>query len=148
MPLMVHVGVPNFGMGDLIRPTGERVIAVLSGLINFTKFREEKLPAYEECLVQSEELMDGKYRLQQENKDLIQKINAIKFIHYLINLIINIRLMRVEEEPRAEGFRVANIKLQTELRDAKKLKDKTISALEAYKKQKEELVDRCVILLP
>lgn len=53
IPLMGHVGVPGFNMGDLIRPTSDRVTGILSGLINFTRFRNEKLTAYEECLEKS-----------------------------------------------------------------------------------------------
>lgn len=50
---MQNVGVPAFNMGDLIRPTADRVIGILSGLINFTRFREEKLNAFNECLQQT-----------------------------------------------------------------------------------------------
>ncbi len=50
---MHHIAMDTFSLSDLIRPEPLRVIAILSGLINFTKFREERLAQFEECTVQS-----------------------------------------------------------------------------------------------
>ena len=91
---MQHAWFPSFSLSDLIRPEPKRVFVILSCLINFTKFREERLGLYEECTVQSvrlkfnsfhlivlqEELMKTKLKLEQANHELSEKISAIKWV--------------------------------------------------------------------
>ena len=44
---MQVVGISDFNLGDIIRPEPPRLRKVLSGIINFMKFREDKMDVYE-----------------------------------------------------------------------------------------------------
>lgn len=50
---MNTVQVPDFSMKDVYKPTPERTILCLSAVINFVKFREEKLLQYSQCAAES-----------------------------------------------------------------------------------------------
>lgn len=47
--LMSKVGVESFSIRDLIRPEAPQVRRILSAIINFAKFREERMSVYEQC---------------------------------------------------------------------------------------------------
>ncbi len=51
--LLHQVGVERFCLRDLLKPEPKRVQAILSALINFCKFREERLYIFEECTSKS-----------------------------------------------------------------------------------------------
>lgn len=45
--LMTEVGIDDFSIRDLIKPEAGRVKKILSAVINFAKFREERMPVFE-----------------------------------------------------------------------------------------------------
>lgn len=50
---MNKIGVSNFSLKDIIKPTRKRLIVFLSELINVIKFRELMLEGYQSCLQES-----------------------------------------------------------------------------------------------
>lgn len=48
MRLMHASGVHDFSLKDIQKPEYKRVVKIFSAVINFAKFREEKVGAYEE----------------------------------------------------------------------------------------------------
>ncbi|KIY97422.1 Kinetochore protein nuf2, partial [Monoraphidium neglectum] len=64
--LLVVCGVKDFGMKDLHKPDALRLRRHLSAVINFAKFREEKLIAYAELQARLESLMEQRRGLQEE----------------------------------------------------------------------------------
>ncbi|KAL4095087.1 hypothetical protein PRIC1_008465 [Phytophthora ramorum] len=78
--LLAACGVDDFGLRDVLHPTPKRVRRQLSALINFTKFREERLAAFSEITSQTDELLqnkkplqDGIAALQRELDELLQE---------------------------------------------------------------------------
>jgi len=51
--LMSKIGVENFSIRDVIKPEPLRLRRDLSALINFAKFREDRMVLFEECTYQS-----------------------------------------------------------------------------------------------
>lgn len=44
---MVGIGVDDFSLADVLKPESPRVVKCLSAVINFTKFREQRVAALE-----------------------------------------------------------------------------------------------------
>lgn len=44
---MMGIGVYDFSLADILKPESARVIKCLSAVINFTKFREQRVAALE-----------------------------------------------------------------------------------------------------
>jgi len=53
LELMTSVGLHDATISDFANPSAARTKRILSGLINFAKFREERLVAYTEYTQQS-----------------------------------------------------------------------------------------------
>jgi kinetochore protein Nuf2 len=68
--LMRASGVRDFSMKDLHKPDVVRLKKHLSAIINFAKFREEKLLAYTELQEKHEELIDSRDALKREQEEL------------------------------------------------------------------------------
>lgn len=63
--LMLACGVKDFGMKDIHKPESARLRRHLSAVINFAKFREEKLVAYTEMSSQLDDLLQEQQKLQE-----------------------------------------------------------------------------------
>jgi hypothetical protein len=48
MKLMIASGIHDFGLKDIYKPEAPRLRVILSAIINFAKFREDKVAAFEE----------------------------------------------------------------------------------------------------
>jgi hypothetical protein len=85
--LRVHRAVPQ----DLYKPDPKTVRRTLSAIINFAKFREEKVCTYEELREASEAAAEKRTQLQQENAQLVRLVNfrehSVIFREHSINLI-------------------------------------------------------------
>lgn len=44
------MGIQDFSLRDILSPEGKRTCIVLSHVINFLKYREEKYPTYDKCV--------------------------------------------------------------------------------------------------
>uniref|UniRef100_A0A383VHS0 Uncharacterized protein n=1 Tax=Tetradesmus obliquus TaxID=3088 RepID=A0A383VHS0_TETOB len=63
--LMSACGVKDFGMKDIHKPEPARLRRHLSAIINFAKFREEKLVVYSEMSAELDALVEEQQRLQE-----------------------------------------------------------------------------------
>ncbi|KAI8914738.1 Nuf2 family-domain-containing protein [Powellomyces hirtus] len=124
--LMVEVGVDDFNMRDILRPEPPRVRRCLSAIINFAKFREERLGVYETCTQKGEETVARRQILEVENGELSEKVNTL-------------RLQRAEQEPAAQALRESNSKLTADLRELQKQQTALTSSVEGFKREKNEL---------
>ena len=68
--MMSICGIHDFGLGDVTRPNAKRLRRQLSGVINFAKFREERLQVYGELNAQREGVLDNLRRIQEERSSL------------------------------------------------------------------------------
>ena len=77
--LMDAAQVPDFSfLMDCVKPIGERFIRNLSAIINFAKFREERVQSYSEMTASTEEILEQKQRLITEQQQLKEKIQRLK----------------------------------------------------------------------
>ncbi|KAH9265682.1 hypothetical protein BASA84_001490 [Batrachochytrium salamandrivorans] len=56
----------------------DRVQAILSGVINFCKFREERMEVFQECCTKSTQLTEERLALERRNAELTDLVNQIK----------------------------------------------------------------------
>lgn len=75
--LLNACGVYDFGLKDIISPTPKRVRRQFSALINFAKFREERLAAFSELTRETDHLLKKKTTLQEENEQLQRQLNDL-----------------------------------------------------------------------
>lgn len=78
MRLMHICGVHDFGLIDLTSPSYKRLRRQLSAVINFIKFREERLVLYAELQDGREELYTGLMEVEYERKVLEEQLEATK----------------------------------------------------------------------
>ncbi|KAG6958846.1 hypothetical protein JG687_00009137 [Phytophthora cactorum] len=75
--LLAACGVDDFGLRDILHPTPKRVRRQLSALINFSKFRTERLAAFSGITSQTDELLTQKKALQEENAALQRELDQL-----------------------------------------------------------------------
>ncbi|KAG7666604.1 putative kinetochore protein NUF2 [Nannochloris sp. 'desiccata'] len=76
--LLTASGVKDFSFRDLYKPEPQRLRRNLSAIINFAKFREEKLTAYTELQESFETLLTTKETLESEHAALQAELAALK----------------------------------------------------------------------
>ncbi|CAI5710958.1 unnamed protein product [Hyaloperonospora brassicae] len=75
--LLAACGVSDFGLRDVLHPTPKRVRRQLSALINFAKFREERLVAFSEITGRTDELHTRRKALREENAALQRELGQL-----------------------------------------------------------------------
>ena len=76
--LLTASGIKDFSMRDLYKPDPLRLRRNLSAIINFAKFREEKLIAYTELQESFDKLLTEKETMEAEHAALKAELAAIK----------------------------------------------------------------------
>ena len=76
--LMRASGVFDNGVHDVAQPDPKRLVRNLSAVINFAKFREEKIGLYQEVTDAGDALQEQKDALEDENAALENKVRAMK----------------------------------------------------------------------
>ncbi|CAI5734418.1 unnamed protein product [Peronospora destructor] len=75
--LLAACGVDDFGLRDVLHPTPKRVRRQLSALINFAKFREERLAAFSDITGHTDEMLDKTKALREENAVLKRELDQL-----------------------------------------------------------------------
>ena len=78
MKLMKVCGVHDFGMKDLHSPKTKRLLVQLSGIINFAKYREDRILLYEELSEHRRELSKILEDGMEEQEKLKQHLETIR----------------------------------------------------------------------
>jgi len=78
MRLMGACGVRDFTLKDLMKPEPKRTVRHLSAIINFAKFREERLANYQAFMAETDSLNEQKNALEDSNEERANRIHAIK----------------------------------------------------------------------
>ncbi|KAJ3111653.1 kinetochore-associated Ndc80 complex subunit nuf2 [Phlyctochytrium bullatum] len=115
--LVIEVGIPDFNVRDVIKPEAARLRRILSAIINFAKFREERLSVFEHCT--------------QKSVELAEKVNTMK-------------LRRAEEEPALLVQREKSQQLTAILRDLKRSQLTLTEEIDMLKKTKSEISEKLV----
>ncbi|KAJ3243486.1 kinetochore-associated Ndc80 complex subunit nuf2 [Chytriomyces hyalinus] len=127
--LVTEVGIHDFSIRDLIKPEPGHVRKILSAIINFAKFREERVSVFEQCNKNSAEHVQKKAFLEEKNQEIAETVNTI-------------RLQRAEEEPAYQRVRERNLAQTAELRELKRIQTALTSDIENLKKTKADAVEK------
>lgn len=73
--LLTTVGINDFTLTDVTRPEKKRLRRNLSAIINFAKFREERLINYTSYTTETDKLTEKKAALEEENERLVTQVN-------------------------------------------------------------------------
>lgn len=84
LQLLPNIGIDDFGLVDLIKPEPARYKRILSGIINFVKFREERSLVFEKCTLESETAISNAKTLQTKHSELDSKVSHIKYVQNYI----------------------------------------------------------------
>jgi kinetochore protein Nuf2 len=76
--LLAAAGCRDFGLRDVYKPEPVRLRRQLSAVVNFAKFREEKLQAYAELQAQLEGAEEGARRARLERRAAEQELAAVR----------------------------------------------------------------------
>jgi len=76
--LMSASGIHDFSMRDYLHPEFQRLRRILSGVVNFAKFREERLVRFQQLTDQSEHLLQSRSKLENENLKLRAELDKLK----------------------------------------------------------------------
>ena len=76
--MMKICGIVDFGLKDITNPSNKRLRRQLSGIINFAKFREERLQMYGELNQNREELGDKLRQIQEDNGELNGQLDQLR----------------------------------------------------------------------
>ncbi|KAJ1625477.1 Nuf2 family-domain-containing protein [Pavlovales sp. CCMP2436] len=96
--LLRTVGISDFTLKDVLYPERARLRRNFSAVINFAKFREDRMERYQDFTNESEGFILQKAALEAENNKLIAEIRAIN-------------AQRASEEPRVAELEAENSQL-------------------------------------
>jgi kinetochore protein Nuf2 len=127
--LLGEVGILDFNFNEFLNPDRKRLVYILSGLINFSKFRQEKLQLFQNCAARGEEFLGLKDNLSQKKSTILEKISQIKG-------------KLKEEEEQVQEIRNFTIKIGSENRELKKNTSKLESENEGLLLHERELMEK------
>lgn len=75
---------------DIYKPDPARLRRHLSGIINFAKFREERLGQYTDLQLESEQLLDDTQQLEEANNALVSSHSHASELPLQLNLYLRV----------------------------------------------------------
>lgn len=78
MDLMFASGVMDFSMKDIVKPVPARTKRNFSALVNFAKYREEKLALYEELHEKMDQYRKDKERVEQKRSNIEEELERLE----------------------------------------------------------------------
>ncbi|KAF9328541.1 Nuf2 family-domain-containing protein [Linnemannia elongata] len=127
--MMHDVGVYDFTSRDLTKPEADRVRRILSAVINFAKFREDRQPAFFQEMQNTDEVIDMIVDREKEYEQMTQELE-------------NLKQRRIAQEPRVEELKVINQNLASEMEVYKKKEVETTHLKDEVTKERSLLVER------
>jgi len=118
--------VTDFSMKDLVFPESERTRSILSAIINFIKFCEERE-------VFLKKLRDQSSAALEERKSVAAQVAEMK------RKITEIKQQREKDEPRCQELQEENARLTTGLIEAKSAQGSLLNEFNSLKKNKSAL---------
>lgn len=76
--ICITAGVENVTLKDLLNPTVKKTVVILSALVNFCKFREERLVLFDECSRRTEDLISKRSGMETRVNTMADKVNSIR----------------------------------------------------------------------
>lgn len=126
--LLTTCGINDFTMEDLTKPDKKKLKRNISAVINFAKFREERLNTYVEFTQETDALEEKKKQLQAENERLVTEwTEASK--------------KKAHEQPEEERLVAENKKREVVVRDLWNEQTKVQEECRVFKSQLHEVQD-------
>ncbi|KAF9928180.1 kinetochore-associated Ndc80 complex subunit nuf2 [Linnemannia zychae] len=127
--MMHEVGVNDFSSRDVTKPEADRVRRVLSAVINFAKFREDRQPAFFQEMREADEVIDLIVDREKEHEQMTQELE-------------NIKQKRIAQEPRVEELKIINQNLALEMEEYKRQEIETTRLKDEVTKERSGLAER------
>ncbi|WFC99393.1 kinetochore-associated Ndc80 complex subunit nuf2 [Malassezia yamatoensis] len=127
--MMEAATVTDFHLQDLTRPTAKRFKRHMSALVNFFRFRSDRLAEFDELVVNTEELENKRLELEENNERVQHEIQSI------------LAQRRADEGPVQE-LREANLECSDQLLRRKKQQTKLLAEIEQLKTEKTRLSEQ------
>lgn len=130
---MRAAGIRDFSPKDLIAPDVKRLKKNLSGLINFTKFREERAIHFHQLQDATSQIIETKAKLEVEVQEIQSKLQVL-------------RAKREQEEPLIHQLQRETKELQAEIMQLNQQQAQLQSEVRNDKNTINDLKDRVVII--
>eukprot|EP00963_Diacronema_lutheri_P010908 scaffold1235_cov300-Pavlova_lutheri.AAC.7 len=129
MDLMYASGVMDFSMKDIVKPVPARTKRNFSALVNFAKYREEKLALYEELHEKMEQHRKEKEKTEKKRKELEEELRRLE-------------KEREDEEPEVQRLEQETRELTAIIVELSKEQGNLQAEVRELKKEGNELADR------
>jgi kinetochore protein Nuf2 len=138
--MLVECGVQDFSFNDLVRPTHERLVKILSYTINFVRFRESQTNVIDENFNKAEATKGRIETLYMENQDMEQRLEDIQRNRKAMEAAVKEKVKRNDElKARLLELRKGQERVAEQLERAKADKTRQQAILE----EKMERLVRC-----
>ncbi|WFD33058.1 kinetochore-associated Ndc80 complex subunit nuf2 [Malassezia sp. CBS 17886] len=127
--MMDAATVQDFHMQDLTRPNAKRFKRHMSALVNFFRFRADRLAEFDELVVETEELENRRLELDEGTEQTRAAIGALV-------------AQRQAEEPEVRRLRAENLAYSDRLLQLKKEQGKLLAEVDALKAEKADAVQK------
>lgn len=127
--LMRTTGINDFTVKDVLYPERGRLRRNLSAVINFAKFREDRMERYQEFTAEAEGFVNQKQALEAENNKLLTEIRAIN-------------AQRASEEPRVQELEAENAQVAAQIAGLNQQQAAMKEAAQALKARWQEVGDQ------
>jgi len=131
--LMLECGIEDFTFNDLAKPDSMRLTRILSYIINFTRFREERANVIDEHFGKAQKAKEKIEQLYFENEDLNNRLQELK-------------MQRLKEEPMIKKADEVKSALLADLEVLAKRQPELINDLDGLKQLKDSHVQALVRL--
>ncbi|WFC94704.1 kinetochore-associated Ndc80 complex subunit nuf2 [Malassezia brasiliensis] len=124
--MMDAATVHDFHLQDLTRPHPKRFKRHMSALVNFFRFRSDRLAEFDELVLDTEELENRRLDLEEGSEQVRSALDALA-------------AQRRDEEPQVHALRERNLALSDQLLRLKKEQGKLLGEVDALKGEKAQL---------
>lgn len=102
------MGIKDGSLRDIMFPTFARTKVILSAIINFAKFREERLEKYQEFTTKTDKLLEQRAQLEEENFAQTRQANEL-------------RAQREQQLPVIKALQEETVQLSSKINELNKL---------------------------
>eukprot|EP00850_Spirogloea_muscicola_P000885 SM000003S11130 [mRNA] locus=s3:1138193:1140561:+ [translate_table: standard] len=127
--LMYVAGVEDFTLRDLYKPEANRTMRNLAAIINFARFREERLDRYQELQSKSDALLEKKQALEEANMQLAAELKQME-------------VARAAEEPAVAALEAETQDLVSQIAGLNKHQAQLAAEVRTLKQTATELSDK------
>lgn len=127
--LLLECGINDFSFADLYRPTHDRFVRILSYLINFVRFRQERMPVIDEHLNKAEEVKARIEQLYAENNAAEARLEELRRNRAALEA-------EVADKTRRNG------ELKEQLKELQRAQARAMERLEDTRARKTELASQ------